>query len=310
LFNATIYKSTGSWYLAKDAQGHIWRCRIKGKMKIDTTITSTNPIAVGDVVIATVEDELENTAIISEVLPRTNYMIRVSPHNKHQQHIISSNLDQAVIIASIKSPRTSMGFIDRFLITAEMYGAPAIIIINKIDLLTAEDQQILQQYKTIYTAIGYPFYEVSAEKNIGMDTIANLVEGKQTLFTGHSGVGKSTIINALLPHLALRTMEVSNWSGKGMHTTTYAEMFDLANTGTIIDTPGIRELGIVQTTREELGGYFVEIKQHATDCKFNNCKHINEPNCAVVAAVNSNAISTERYYSYINIMESLDTKNY
>jgi ribosome biogenesis GTPase len=143
-----------------------------------------------------------------------------------------------------------------------------------------------------------------------MDTIAQLVEGKQTLFTGHSGVGKSTIINALLPHLALRTMEVSDWSGKGMHTTTYAEMFDLDKTGTIIDTPGIRELGIVQTTREELGGYFVEIKQHAVDCKFNNCIHSNEPNCAVIAAVNNKQISTERYYSYLNIMESLNTKTY
>jgi ribosome biogenesis GTPase / thiamine phosphate phosphatase len=310
LFNATIYKSTGSWYLAKDQQGHTWRCRIKGKMKIDKTITSTNPIAVGDVIVATVEDTLENTAIISEVLPRRNYMIRVSPHNKHQQHIIASNLDQAIIIASIKSPRTSLGFIDRFLITAEMYGAPAIIVINKTDLLTADDQPILDQYKNIYTALGYPFYTVSAEQNSGMDTIADLVEGKQTLFTGHSGVGKSTIINALLPHLALRTMEVSDWSGKGMHTTTYAEMFDLDKSGTIIDTPGIRELGIVQTTREELGGYFVEIKQHATDCKFNNCKHINEPSCAVMVAVQNNQISTERYYSYINILESLDTKNY
>jgi ribosome biogenesis GTPase / thiamine phosphate phosphatase len=310
LFAATIYKSTGSWYLVKDQLGHVWRGRIKGKLKIDRSITSTNPIAVGDVVQAEVEDEKENTVMISAISARQNYIIRVSPHNKNQKHIIASNLSQAVLIASIRSPRTSMGFIDRFLITAEMYGVEAIIIINKADLLTEADDIVLAQYKSIYEKIGYAVMVVSAQTNLGMDNIATVLHNKQTLFTGHSGVGKSTIINAILPHLALRTLEVSDWSGKGMHTTTYAEMFDLPNGGTIIDTPGIRELGIADMKREEMSGYFREIKKHATDCKFNNCMHTNEPNCAVLQAIKDGHISQERYISYIHIMETIDTKNY
>jgi ribosome biogenesis GTPase / thiamine phosphate phosphatase len=310
LFNATIYKSTGSWYLAKDPQGHTWRCRIKGKMKIDKTITSTNPIAVGDVVVAEIEDELENTAIISEVLKRKNYITRSSPHNRNQKHIIASNLDLALLIASIKSPKTSLGFIDRFLITAEMFDVKPIIIFNKMDLLNEQDVSTLQSYKNIYESIGYQVYAVSAQENIGMDVITQLIQGKQTLFTGHSGVGKSTIINMLLPHLDLRTMEVSDWSGKGMHTTTYAEMFDLPTSGAIIDTPGIRELGIVDMSRAEVGGYYNEIKRIARDCKYNNCMHLNEPQCAVMDAVQNNLMAVERYESYLKVLATIDDKQY
>jgi ribosome biogenesis GTPase / thiamine phosphate phosphatase len=291
LFTAIIYKSTGSWYLAKDENGHVWRCRIKGKMKIDKTITSTNPIAVGDEVLAEIEDEKENTAIISSIKNRKNYIIRVSPHNKNQKHIIASNIDMALLIGSIKSPRTSLGFIDRFLITAEMYDVKPILIFNKMDLLDEDDMQVLDHYKSIYEAIGYKIYAVSAQENIGMDVIEKLIDGKQTLFTGHSGVGKSTIINALLPQLDLRTKEVSDWSGKGMHTTTYAEMFDLPASGAIIDTPGIRELGIVEMKTTEVGGYYPEIKLHALNCKYNNCIHVNEPKCAVMNAVQEKKIT-------------------
>jgi ribosome biogenesis GTPase / thiamine phosphate phosphatase len=310
LFTATIYKSTGSWYLAKDENGHVWRCRIKGKMKIDKTITSTNPIAVGDEVMAEVEDEKENTAIISTVKNRKNYIIRVSPHNKNQKHIIASNLDMALLIGSIKSPRTSLGFIDRFLITAEMYGVKPILIFNKMDLLDEDDMQVLDHYKSIYEAIGYEIYAVSAQENIGMDVIEKLIDGKQTLFTGHSGVGKSTIINALLPQLDLRTKEVSDWSGKGMHTTTYAEMFDLPTSGAIIDTPGIRELGIVEMKTTEVGGYYPEIKRYALRCKYNNCIHVNEPKCSVIEAVKEKNITIERYESYLKIMATIDDKEY
>lgn len=310
LFNATIYKSTGSWYMAKDENGHVWRCRIKGKMKIDHAITSTNPIAVGDIVSAAVEDEKENTAIISKVQARKNYIIRTSPHNRNQKHIIASNLDQAILIGSIKNPRTSLGFIDRFLITAEMYDVPPIIVINKMDLLDEDDKATLQLYKDIYETIGYKVYAVSAQENIGMDVIQHLIDGKQTLFTGHSGVGKSTIINQLLPQLDLRTKEVSDWSGKGMHTTTYAEMFDLPTSGAIIDTPGIRELGIVEMKKAEVGGYYPEIKAHAADCKYNNCMHINEPKCAVLIAVENGEISPERMESYIKVMDTIDDKDY
>jgi ribosome biogenesis GTPase / thiamine phosphate phosphatase len=265
---------------------------------------------VGDVVVATMEDELENTAIISEVLKRKNYITRSSPHNRNQKHIIASNLDLALLIASIKSPKTSLGFIDRFLITAEMFDVKPILIFNKMDLLDEQDVSTLQSYKNIYESIGYQVYAVSAQENIGMDVITQLIQGKQTLFTGHSGVGKSTIINMLLPHLDLRTMEVSDWSGKGMHTTTYAEMFDLPTSGAIIDTPGIRELGIVDMSRAEVGGYYNEIKKVARDCKYNNCMHLNEPSCAVMDAVQNNLIAIERYESYLKVLATIDDKQY
>ena len=310
MFNATIYKSTGSWYMAKDENGHVWRCRIKGKMKIDHAITSTNPIAVGDIVSAAVEDEKENTAIISKVQARKNYIIRTSPHNRNQKHIIASNLDQAILIGSIKNPRTSLGFIDRFLITAEMYDVPPIIVINKMDLLDEDDKATLQLYKDIYETIGYKVYAVSAQENIGMDVIQHLIDGKQTLFTGHSGVGKSTIINQLLPQLDLRTKEVSDWSGKGMHTTTFAQMYDLPIGGSVIDTPGMRELGLVNLEKEELAQYFPEMRAKMSGCQFNNCQHINEPGCAVKASVEKGLITEARFFSYVDLWHGIETYKY
>jgi ribosome biogenesis GTPase / thiamine phosphate phosphatase len=277
---------------------------------LDTEITSTNPIAVGDVVQFDPEDEAGKIGTITSINKRNNYVVRVSPHNKHQKHIISSNLDQAVIFATIKSPKTSLGFIDRFIITCEAFGVRPIIVFNKIDLLKEKDTAVLDRYTNIYTSIGYQVLQTSALADIGMKQLDELLFNKITLFTGHSGVGKSTIINYLLPNLQLRTANVSDWSGKGMHTTTYAEMFDLNPTSQIIDTPGIRELGIVAIKREELAGYYKEMKAVAQQCKYNNCNHMQEPECAVQKALANNEISIERFQTYLSIRETIQEHDY
>ena len=307
---AIIYKSTGSWYFCKTEDGRIWNARTKGKFKIDKEITSTNPIAVGDHVDVVLEDELENSLMIIGIDARKNYLVRTSPHNKHQKHIVASNLDQSIIIATIKDPRTSMGFIDRYLVSCEVYHIPTMIVFNKADLLDEEDMLYFEQVKKIYTDIGYPVYLISAEAKQGIDQLNALLKDKTTLITGHSGVGKSTLINTLIPVKDIRVSEVSEWSGKGMHTTTFAEMHDVPEGGQIIDTPGIRELGIVNVKRAELGVYFPEIRKKALACKYNNCLHFNEPQCAVLQAVRDGAISDERYVSYAKIYETIDDKHY
>jgi ribosome biogenesis GTPase / thiamine phosphate phosphatase len=308
IIQATIYKSTGSWYNVIDEHGHPWQCRIKGKLKIDKSISSTNPIAVGDVVLMEAENELEKTGIISGILPRKNYLVRESTHNRNQRHIIASNIDQAILIATIKQPKTSLGFIDRFLISIETQHLPAIIIFNKADILNDEDLFFYNHYKNIYNKIGYHVLLVSAENVNDIQIINKLLQNKTTLFTGHSGVGKSTIINALMPNLNIKTLAVSEWSGKGMHTTTYAAMFDINKNSKIIDTPGIRELGVIDIAAEELSGYYPEMKREVNNCKYNNCMHLQEPGCAVLAAIISKEISEERYQSYCNILESFSKK--
>jgi ribosome biogenesis GTPase len=305
---AIVYKSTGSWYIVKNELGQVFNARIKGKFKIDN-ITSTNPIAVGDVVTIENEEDIEST-VITAIEERRNYINRTSPHNKNQHHIVASNLDQTLLIATIKDPKTSTGFIDRFLITAEAYRVPAIIVFNKIDLLKAKDLEKLDEAKKRYEAIGYKVLSVSIKENKGLEEIKEILKNKTTLLSGHSGVGKSTFINHLFPEYNLRTKDVSDWSGKGMHTTTFAEMFDLKDGGSIIDTPGIRELGLFDMDKRELAHYFPEMRAIMHDCQFNDCVHINEPGCAIKNAVASNSIDTERYISYLNIYESLPEHDY
>jgi len=302
---ALVYKSTGSWYVAKTEEGKMYNARIKGVMKIDG-ITSTNPIAVGDNVEMELENELESTATISEIKERKNYVARVSPHNKHQHHIIASNLDQSVLFATLRDPKTSQGFMDRFLVACEMHHVPAVIVFNKSDIYQKKEMDKFELLKSIYEAVGYKVLLVSVLKNEGVDEVKELLKDKTTLMSGHSGVGKSTLISAIFPDLVLRILEVSGWSGKGMHSTTFSEMFDLPFGGKIIDTPGIRELGLVDLTKQELSGYFPEMKALVNDCQFNNCLHYNEPGCAVKAAVNNGNISEERYISYLTIMDSMD----
>lgn len=301
---ALIYKSTGSWYIVETDTGKRMNARLKGILKIGN-ITSTNPIAVGDTVELEIEDELENTAIISSIYDRNNYVARISPHNKHHHHIVASNLDQSLLFATLKNPKTSQGFIDRFLVACEMYYVPAIIVFNKSDIYGDKEMQQFTTLQKMYSDIGYKVVLVSMEKSEGIDVLKNLLTNKTTLLSGHSGTGKSTFINHLFPDLELRTTEVSEWSGKGMHTTTFAEMFDLPFGGKIIDTPGIRELGLVDIGKAELSGYFPEMKKHLQDCKFNNCLHINEPGCAIKQAIGREEISFDRYQSYYNILESL-----
>lgn len=311
---ATVYKSTGSWYIVQNEKGEVFNARTKGKLKIDG-ITSTNPIAVGDVVNIEMENEpnsyrVDDTVNISSIEQRKNYITRISPHNKNQHHIIASNLDQSVLFATLTQPKTSTGFIDRFLVTSEAYHIPAIIVFNKSDLYKQKEQDKFAEIKNMYEAIGYKVLLISVASNEGVDELKSLLKDKTTLFSGHSGVGKSSFINSIFPGMVLKTQEVSGWSGKGMHTTTFAEMFNLPFGGRIIDTPGIRELGLVDISKQELSHYFPEMRRLINNCQFNNCQHINEPGCAVKNAVEEGIIHMERYLSYLNISDSIIEKEY
>ena len=299
-----VYKSTGSWYSVKDEKGKLWNARIKGIFKLDD-ITSTNPIAVGDVVDFEEEDVSEQTVIITKIHNRKNYINRQSPRAKNQQHIIAANIDQSLLMATIKDPRTSQGFIDRFLVACEMYHVPAILLFNKIDLYKEKDLAKFEQLKEVYEHIGYKVAGISLKQDKNFNSIQALLKNKITLLSGHSGVGKSTFINALLPHLQIKTQDVSGWSGKGLHTTTFAEMYELPFGGRIIDTPGMREFGLIGVERQELSGYFPEMRERLNHCQFNNCLHINEPGCAIKQAVIDGEIDEDRYVSYYNILESI-----
>ena len=306
---AIVYKSTGSWYVVQNEEGAVLNARILGKFKIDG-LTSTNPIAVGDVVTIAAENELEGSVTITEIDDRRNYITRTSPANKHKHHIIASNIDQSLLFATLKDPKTSQGFIDRFLITSEAYRIPSIIVFNKSDLYKEKEQEKFVEVKSIYEAIGYKVMGMSIEKNIGVDAVKDLLKDKTTLLSGHSGVGKSSFINTIFPELQLKTQDVSGWSGKGLHTTTFAEMFNLPFGGRVIDTPGIRELGLVDIPKQELSHYFPEMRQLINDCQFNNCIHTNEPGCAVKAAVEAGIIHIDRYISYCTILDKTEERSY
>lgn len=301
---ALVYKSTGIWYIVKDEQGNTHNARIKGVFKIDD-ITSTNPIAVGDEVEIEIEDENETTAVITNILPRRNYINRQSPRVKYQQHIIAANLDQSLLIATLREPRTSQGFIDRFLVVCEMYHIPAVIVFNKTDLFRKKEAEKFTEISEMYRQIGYNVYAISVQDNKGVDELKDILKDKTTLISGHSGVGKSSLINVLMPELSLKTQDLSGWSGKGQHTTTFATMYDLPSGGRIIDTPGIRELAITGLEKEELSHYFPEMRDRLAACQYNNCVHINEPKCAVKQAVVDGEIYEDRYVSYVNILDTL-----
>lgn len=309
---ATIYKSTGSWYTAKATTGEVYQARIKGVMKIDEDITSTNPIAVGDVVEIVREDgdATAQNAMITEITDRRNYIVRSSPHKKNQKHIVAANMDQAMLICTVKEPRTSNGFMDRFLVTAAAYHIPVILVFNKRDIYKEKELERFAELQALYEDIGYKVLLVSAEKETGIDELIAEMKDKTTLMSGHSGVGKSSLINRLLPGLDLRTKAVSGWSGKGLHTTTYAEMYDLPAGGKLIDTPGVREFGIVDIPKTELSHYFLEMQPYLLQCQFNNCLHINEPGCAVKAAVEAGEIDVNRYVSYASILETIQEEQY
>jgi len=305
---ALVYKSTGSWYQVKNESGEEFKARVKGKFKIDG-ITSTNPIAVGDLVDID-KEEGEESIVITNIHDRKNYITRQSPHNRHQHHIVAANLDQSILLATLKDPKTSTGFIDRFLVASEAYHVPAILVFNKIDLYKTREKEKFENVKSMYERIGYPVYEMSINENEGIDEVNGLLKNKITLLSGHSGVGKSSFINRIIPENIIKTQEVSGWSGKGLHTTTFAEMFDLPFEGKIIDTPGMREFAMMDIEPQELSHYFREMKALINDCRFNNCMHIDEPGCAVKVAVEENKISADRYISYVNILGTIDNKKW
>lgn len=310
---AKVYKSTGSWYLVKTGSGEVWNARIKGIFKIDD-ITSTNPLAVGDEVEIEPEDESNQTAMVTFIHPRSNYINRQSPSHKMQHHIVAANIDQSLLMATLKEPRTSQGFIDRFLVACEAYHVPAVIVLNKADIYRKKEMEKFEDWKQMYGSIGYKVLLTSIKERIGLADIQSLLRGKVSLISGHSGVGKSSLINAIFPSIQLKTQEVSGWSGKGTHSTTFAEMFDLpvvnGQGGQLIDTPGIREFGLVDISRQELSHYFPEMRNRLQDCQFNNCLHINEPGCAIKKALGEGEIYADRYISYCNILDSMDDKTY
>lgn len=298
-----VYKSTGSWYSVKAEDGTFYECRIKGKFRIKG-IKSTNPVSVGDHVKFEVETKGDETiGIISDIEERENYIIRKSVNLSKQTHIIAANIDIAFLLVTLNNPPTFTSFIDRFLVTAEAYEIRAVLLFNKIDTYTEDELLEVKYLAALYREIGYECLGISAITGKNIDALKEMMKGKVSMFSGHSGVGKSTLVNALEPELNLKTTEISNQHMQGQHTTTFAEMFDLSFGAQIIDTPGIKGFGVVEVDKEELGGYFPEFFKLKANCKFNNCLHIEEPQCAVKKALENEEIAWSRYKSYLQIIE-------
>lgn len=298
----TVYKSTGSWYLIKAENGLFYECRMKGRFRIEG-IKSTNPIAVGDVVDFKLETKNDTeTGIIHGIHERKNYIIRKSVNLSKQTHIIAANVDLVFLLITIDNPPTFTSFIDRFLVTAEAYSVPVVLVFNKMDLYELEQRAEVLYLKDIYEKIGYQCVEVSATENKNVAIVKEMMLNKTSMFIGHSGVGKSTLVNAIEPSLDLKTKEISNQHKQGQHTTTFAEMFDLSFNASIIDTPGIKGFGVVDMEKEEIDSYFPEFLAVKNNCKFNNCLHVEEPKCAVKDAVENEEISYSRYRSYLQII--------
>ncbi len=302
-----VMRSTGSWYDVRSKEGDILQCRLKGKFKIKG-FKVTNPIAVGDKVVYAIEDENRNTGMISEILPRENYIIRKSVHKTAHGHLLATNIDQAVLIATLTFPRTSLGFIDRFLVAAESFRIPTVLIFNKLDLLNQEQIDYQQELTQLYESLNYPCVFTSAIDGNGVAEFYDILRGKVSLIAGHSGVGKSTLVNAIAPDLDLRTSKVSTFANKGVHTTTFAEMFEIDAETFIIDSPGIKELGLADMEKEEISHYFPEMLKLINQCRFNNCLHLDEPNCAIKEAVMEEKIAQSRYFSYLSMMDGGDNR--
>jgi ribosome biogenesis GTPase len=304
-----VYKSTGSWYLVRTGSSEKWNARMKGVFRSEA-VNATNPVAVGDIVDIEPESEIENSAIITQVYDRKNYIVRQAPSHKFHFQIVAANVDQCLLMATLKEPRTSQGFIDRLLVACEAYHIEAIIVLNKTDIFKNKEFIKAEQWRDMYTDTGYKFLTLSIKKQQGIDEIRELLKDRITLLGGHSGVGKSSFINIMLPDLMLKTQEVSGWSGKGIHSTTFAEMHDLHSGGQIIDTPGLKEFGLIDISKQELSHYFPEMRQRLNDCQFNNCLHVNEPDCAIKKALSEGQIHIERYISYCNILDSISETSY
>lgn len=302
-----VIKNTGSWYLVKTESNRLVECKIKGNFRLKG-IRSTNPIAVGDRVKITLN--AEGTAFITEIEDRKNYIIRRASNLSKQSHIIAANLDQCMLIVTVNYPETSTTFIDRFLASAEAYRVPVCLVFNKTDRYSEEESSYLDALIHLYTHIGYPCLKISALNETGLDEIKQALKGKITLLSGHSGVGKSTLINAILPEQSLKTGEISTAHNTGMHTTTFSEMFPLEEEGYLIDTPGIKGFGTFDMEEEEIGHYFKEIFEFSANCKYNNCTHRHEPGCAVREAVEKHFISESRYTSYLSMMEDKEEGKY
>lgn len=302
-----VMRSTGSWYEVVSADKHVFQCRLRGKFKIKG-LKVTNPIAVGDRVKFEKEDVAANTGIIQEILPRKNYIIRKSVQRAAFGHMLAANIDQAILIVTLAFPRTSLGFIDRFLVTAESFRIPVIIVFNKADLLNEEGLAFQHEIAQMYEAIGHRCLLTSVTSKQGIGDFKDMLTGKKSLLSGHSGVGKSSLVNEIAPGLTLRTSEVSTFANKGVHTTTFAEMFEISDNTYIIDTPGIKELGLIDIEKEELSHYFPEMRNLMGQCRFYNCTHVHEPGCAVMEAVENDQIAGSRYANYLSMLDDTDNR--